>query len=222
MLTFVERRMLANGIYEYIFNSDRKLIFKSGQYLEWTLGNIPLDNRGNRRFFTVVSAPEDSIVAIGTRFPDKPSAFKRTLAELPVGAVVSASSLGGDFVMPRDAKKKLAFLAGGIGVTPFASMARHCIKTGEQRDAVLLYSSKSESEIAYRDVFNSASRSGWRTYYQVGVIDAGLIQREVQDYSKRLFYISGPPSMVDAMKKTLLTLGISRFSIKTDFFPGLA
>ena len=124
--------------------------------------------------------------------------------------------------MPKDTKSKLAFIAGGIGVTPFASMARHCVKTGENRDAVLLYSSKSESEIAYRDVFASASRGGWRTYYQVGVIDVELIKKEIPDYAERLFYISGPPGMVDAMKSMLIGLGISRFSIKTDFFPGLA
>jgi ferredoxin-NADP reductase len=222
IFSLVERRTLANGIYEFIFSSDRKLIFKSGQYLEWTLDGVPTDNRGNRRFFTVASAPEDAIVMIGTRFSDKPSAFKRTLAELTVGAIISASSLGGDFIMPKDKKRKLAFLAGGIGVTPFASMARHCITSSEARDTVLLYSSKTEEEFAYRDVFASASRSGWRTYYQIGIIDAGLIQREIHDYAERLFYISGPPSMVDAMKHTLINLGVSRFNIKTDFFPGLA
>ncbi|MBI4065880.1 hypothetical protein HY412_01670 [Candidatus Kaiserbacteria bacterium] len=222
MLTFVERRMLANGICEYIFRSDRKLVFKSGQYLEWTLGNVPVDNRGNRRFFTIASAPEDWTLALGIRFYDKPSAFKRTLAELPVSAVVSASSLGGDFVMPRDVKRKLAFLAGGIGVTPFASMARHCIKTGEQRDAILLYSSKTEEEFAYKDVFSDASRCGWRTAYRIGAIDAEFIKQSIPDYPERLFYISGPPGMVDAMKKMLIGLGVSRFNIKTDFFPGLA
>ena len=222
LLSLVERRTLANGIYEFIFRSDRKLVFKSGQYLEWTLGNVSLDNRGNRRFFTISSAPEDETLALATRLTDKPSAFKHTLKELPIGGVISTASLGGDFVIPEDTKKKLAFIAGGIGVTPFASMARHCVKTGENRDAVLLYSSKSESEIAYRDVFASASRGGWRTYYQVGVIDVELIKKEIPDYAERLFYISGPPGMVDAMKSMLIGLGISRFSIKTDFFPGLA
>ncbi|MDP2655916.1 MAG: hypothetical protein Q8P17_05445 [bacterium] len=222
LFSLVERRILADCIYEFIFRSDRKLIYKSGQYLEWTLGNVSLDNRGNRRFFTISSAPEDETLALTTRIPDKSSAFKHTLSNLQIGATISASSLAGDFVMPKDTKKKLAFLAGGIGVTPFVSMARHCIKTGENRDAILLYSSKAEKEVAYRNIFTSASRNGWRTFYQIGVIDAELIKKEITDYAERLFYISGPPSMVDAMKKMLIGLGISRFSIKTDFFSGLA
>jgi len=101
-------------------------------------------------------------------------------------------------------------------------MARHCIATGENRDAVLLYSSKTDSEVAYQDVFSNAGRVGWRTAYHIGVIDAEFIKQEVPDYSERLFYISGPLGMVNAMKKMFLGLGISRFNIKTDFFPGLA
>lgn len=221
-LSLIRRNELASGIYEYIFQSDRKIIFKSGQYLEWTLDKVPYDNRGNRRFFTIASASGEENIALATRFSDKPSAFKKTLAELPVGAVIYASSLGGDFVMPKDTRKKLAFLAGGIGVTPFASMAQHCIKANEQRDAILLYASKSESEVAYRDIFTSASRNGWRTVYRIGAIDAELIKREVSDYSERLFYISGPPGFVSAMKNLLINFGISRFNIKTDFFPGFA
>ena len=212
----------ASGIYEYIFHSDRRILFKSGQYLEWTIGGVPYDNRGNRRFFTIASAPEDETIALATRFSDNSSAFKKTLAELPVGAVIHASSLAGDFTTPKDKRKKLAFLAGGIGVTPFASMARHSIASGESRDAVLLYSSKTENEVAYKDVFTNASRCGWRTVYRIGAIDPELIKREVSDYSERIFYISGPPGMVNAMKSMLIGLGVSRFNIKTDFFPGLA
>jgi ferredoxin-NADP reductase len=234
MLSFVERRALASGIYEYLFHADRPLRFRPGQYLEWTLGAVPFDARGNRRFFTIASAPEDPFVALGVRFYDEPSGFKRSLAELPVGAEVSVSSLAGDFTMPADKKKKLAFLAGGIGVTPFASMARHCSAAGESRDAVLLYSSKTAQEIAYQDVFSNAARVGWRTVYALsdevpalpgayhGFIDANLVKREVPDYMERTFYISGPPGMVSAMKKMLRSIGVSRLNIKTDFFPGLA
>jgi ferredoxin-NADP reductase len=234
MLSLVERRMLANGIYEYLFHSDRPLHFIPGQYIEWTLGGVPLDNRGNRRYFTLASAPEEPFVALGVRFYDNPSAFKRTLAALPTGGQISVASLAGDFTMPKDANKKLVFIAGGIGVTPFASMARHCIASGKSRDAILLYSSKTASEIAYQEIFTGAARVGWRTVYALsneesfisgayhGFIDAELVKREVPDYSERLFYISGPPGMVTAMKKMLLGIGVSRLNIKTDFFPGLA
>ena len=64
-------------------------------------------------------------------------------------------------------------------------------------------------------------RDGTGTMYS-GRIDARLIAREVPDFRERTFYLSGPHDMVEAFKKTLLEMGVSRFKIKSDFFPGFA
>ena len=233
-LALVERRKLARGIYEFVFRPDRPLTFSPGQYLEWTLGKVPFDSRGNRRYFTIASAPGEENVRLGVRFYEKPSAFKRALAALPREGTLSVASLAGDFTLPKDGKRKLAFIAGGIGVTPFASMARHMILSGETRDAVLLYSSRTAEEVAYGDIFARAAREGLRTVYAItdgpamlpgarqGMIDAAFIGREIPDYRERLFYLSGPPGMVDAMKRALRRLDVPRRSVKTDYFPGLA
>ena len=45
-LTFVEKRELARGIYEFVFKPDRPVAFKAGQYLEWSLPGVPADSRG--------------------------------------------------------------------------------------------------------------------------------------------------------------------------------
>ncbi len=234
LFTLIARKRLARGIYEFVFRPDRPFHHLSGQYLEWTLSAVPFDSRGNRRFFTISSAPEDKHVTLGVRFYDEPSGFKRTLAGLPMGGVISVNSLGGDFTLPKNKKRKVAFIAGGIGVTPFASMARHMVRTSDARDAVLLYSSKTAEEVAYQGDFSEASRHGLRTVFILsnekpllpgvlyGFIDASLIAKEIPDYAERLFYVSGPPQMVNVIKAHLKMLGISRFSIKTDYFPGLA
>ncbi len=233
-LTLIERHKLARGIYEFVFRPDRRLDFAPGQYLEWTLAKVPFDSRGNRRYFTIASAPHDENVRLGVRFYEAPSAFKRALGALPRGGIIHASSLAGEFTLPKDKKKKLAFIAGGVGITPFASMARHLSSSGESRDAVLLYASRTAPEVAYQDVFAQAAREGLRTVYALtaetpllpgahaGAIDAALVTREIPDYRERLFYLSGPPGMVSGTKRMLLALGVSRFSIKTDYFPGLA
>ncbi|MGH7141792.1 MAG: hypothetical protein ACREGH_04140 [Minisyncoccia bacterium] len=51
-------------------------------------------------------------------------------------------------------------------------------------------------------------------------IDAALISQYVPDYRERTFYISGPHSIVEVFKKTFREMGVSRFKIKSDFFPG--
>ena len=149
--------------------------------------------------------------------------------------VVYGSQLAGSFTLPKDRSEKLAFLAGGIGVTPFRSMIQDMVMKGERRDAVLFFGNNKADEIAYSDVFDKAeSEIGLRTIYTVdksaaadtnmhhGFIDAELITRELPDYQDRTFYISGPRAMVTRFEKVLKELGVGHRRIKTDFFPGFA
>ncbi len=114
-------------------------------------------------------------------------------------------------------------------------MVQHLIDTKDARPVTLLYSNKTASEIAYKNIFDTAARAiGMKTVYALtnepspvpgtyaGMIDGALIKREVPDYQERTFYISGPHGMVEAFKKTLREMGVSRFRIKTDYFPGFA
>lgn len=237
IMTLVERNKLADDTYEFVFAPDRSLAFRSGQYLEWTLGHRFADNRGNRRYFTIASSPTeaDGSVRLGVKFYEPQSSFKRALAAMRVNDTVSVSHLAGDFVLPKDKTKKLAFIAGGIGVTPFRSMVQHLIDTNDARPITLLYSNKTASEIAYKEIFDEATRTiGMKTVYALtnepspkpgvymGMIDGALIAREIPDYRERTFYISGPHGMVEAFKKTLRSMGVSRLRIKTDYFPGFA
>ena len=55
---------------------------------------------------------------------------------------------------------------------------------------------------------------------RVGRIDAELIREHVPDPDERLFYVSGPKPMVEAIAKTLLDVGGRPERIKQDYFPG--
>jgi len=235
MLTLVEKKKLATDTFEFIFAPDRPLAFRPGQYLEWTLPHRFNDNRGNRRFFTIASSPTEQVVRIGIKFYKPASTFKRALWALREHESLSASHVSGDFVLPKDTKKKLVFIAGGIGVTPFRSMVQHLIDTNEARPIVLLYSNKTASEIAYKEVFDAAADTiGMKTVYALtneptpipgtttGMITEELIRKEVPDYENCLFYISGPHGMTEAFKTTLRDMGVPRYHIKTDYFPGFA
>ncbi len=55
------------------------------------------------------------------------------------GDTIHASQLAGSFTLPADPDRKLAFLAGGIGITPFRSMLQYLLDRGEARPIVVLY-----------------------------------------------------------------------------------
>jgi ferredoxin-NADP reductase/Na+-translocating ferredoxin:NAD+ oxidoreductase RnfD subunit len=225
----------ARGVYDYVFRSNRPIIFEPGQYLDWTLNVRSPDNRGNRRSFTIASAPSESEVRLGLKFYPDPSSFKQGLLHLKPGQTIFAGQLSGEFILPKNVEQKLAFIAGGIGVTPFRSMVQDLMDRRETRDIVMFYGNNSADEIAYREIFDAAgSAIGLRNVYVVaeagaaakgfheGFIDKALIARMTPDFEDRMFYLSGPRSMVVRFENVLAELGVPWTHIKTDFFPGFA
>jgi ferredoxin-NADP reductase len=219
ILTLKESRQIAHDIYEFIFVPDRPLAFEPGQYLEWTLGHKNADQRGNRRYFTIASAPTEPTVRLGVKTYTPSSTFKQALLALQPGQTLSVAQLAGEFTLPTDTHKKLVFIAGGIGITPFRSMVQHMLDSGTRRDAVLLYSTKTREEVAYRDIFDAARNVGLTTHY-TSQLTPELITQNIPDYKQRTFYISGPRGMVVTFERALRKLGVPHGQIKIDFFPG--
>jgi ferredoxin-NADP reductase len=232
-LTLQRIEQTAADCYDFVFHSPRKLDFRAGQYLEWTLALPRTDSRGNRRYFTVASAPGEGSLRLGVKFYAASSAFKRALASMRPGDTIFASELAGDFTLPSNPKTKLAFLAGGIGVTPFRSMLRHLIDHNEARPIVMLYATERQEDIAYRELLDEAEeRLGIRKVHAVargarrgqygGYIDEKLLRAAIPDFRERTFYVSGPQAMVKALRATLRGMGVRRSRIKVDFFPGFS
>ncbi len=228
---------VADGIYHFTFKPDKPITFKPGQYLEWTLGHEQPDNRGNRRYFTLASSPTEDCVMLGVKFYDKPSSFKTKLLSMKLGDTIMAAQLAGGFVLPDDPGRKLVFIAGGIGITPFRSMLKYLVDRNENRSIVVIYSSATMEEVAYYDIFKQASEKfGVKTIFtftdkskidpkwqgHTGYINAAMIARDVPDYRNRTFYVSGPHALINACEDVLKDMGIPGSQIKTDFFPGLA
>lgn len=222
---------------DFVFELDKLQKFRPGQYLEWTLAHQKPDNRGNRRYFTIASSPTEPEFRLGVKFYPQASSFKRALIKLKPGDEIMAAQLAGDFTLPHDKSRKLAFIAGGIGITPFRSMIKYLLDQNQQREVVLFYSSKAANEINYQEVFSEAeSRLGIKTVYTLtdetkipdgwgghrGKLTTQTIADEMPDYKQRTFYLSGPRGMVTAFEQSLKDLGIPRRQIKIDYFPGFA
>lgn len=237
LLHVKEQIVIADHVKDFLFRPERPLAYKPGQYMEWTLAHDCPDSRGNRRYFTLASSPTEEDLRLGVKFYPKGSSFKRAFSDMVSTDIIVASQLAGDFVLPDDLAQKLVFIAGGIGVTPFRSMIKYLVDRKEKRDVVLFYSNNFSTDIAYADVFDEArSKLAIKTVYvltdvksvpldwkgRVGCIDAKMIEEEVPDFAKRIFYLSGPHGMVVAFERTLKTIGVPKSSIKRDFFPGFA
>jgi glycine betaine catabolism B len=236
VLHLKEKRQISPVAYDFVFSANRRLAFAPGQYMEWTLGHEDPDNRGNRRYFTLASAPTEPEVRLGVRFNDPSSSYKLALLDLEPDDEIIAGQLTGDFTLPKNPKQPLVFIAGGIGITPYRSMIKYLLDRKERRPVTLFYGAARVSDFVYQDVLEQAERKlGIRTIYVAektegmpdgwvgfsGFIRPEIIQTYAPAYREAIFYISGPNGMVDAVKGMLRKMGIPEGQIKTDFFAGL-
>ena len=237
VLALQRKTRLAPDAVDFSFAAPDGLAFAPGQYMEWTLGYPGADSRGNRRYFTLASSPTENVLHLGVKFYEDGSSFKKALLGLNRRSTILAGQIAGDFTLPSDPRRKLVFIAGGIGITPFRSILKYLIDTRQQRDVVVFYAVRRVEEIAYADVLDDANRRlGIPTYYTltdadtaprnwagyVGRVDSNMIAEAVPDFRERIFYLSGPPNMVRSYERMLRDLGIGRRQIKKDFFSGLA
>lgn len=228
-LTLHRKTALTPSTVEFSFAPVRKLTFRAGQYLELTLPHRGSDSRGLRRVFSIASSPADSgWVAISTKIPQDASTFKQALGELEPGATITATTIAGDFLLPPDLFAPILLIAGGIGITPFASQLAD---RSAHRDVVLIYSVTGADEIGYRDVLANSGATvivvapekihdlpvGW-VCVSGRRIDQGLIAEHVPDIKHRQVFISGPPNMVSGVAAAARRLEAS--GVRTDYFSG--
>lgn len=231
-LALVKKKQEAKDIYSYVFGDKKNMSFQAGQYLEWTLPIAKTDSRGNRRYFTISSSPTEDNLMFTIKEPTPRSSFKTGLDHLRQGDKILAYQLEGSFVLPKDKNQKLAFIAGGIGITPFRSITKYLIDSNQSRNIVLLYSANNAREFAFTDLLDRAKEAGVAAHYAVstdpavnwgglvGPLDGRIIKKTVPDYKERAFYISGPYGFVTAVRESLLKMDLPESKIVTDYFPG--
>ncbi len=233
IMPLVEMKEIAKNTFEFAFQKPARVNFVSGQYLEWMLPHQNPDDRGIRRYFTIASAPQDSLLRVAVRFADTVSTYKQTLKSLTVGQNIIASQLAGDFVLPKDNSKKLGFIAGGIGITPFLSHVGQIRDNNLKHDVVLYYGNNTVEEIAYKQYLDEMQSTinlkvvnvivkEQVPEYESGYLATDMIKKHSPDFIEREWYLSGPPGMVNAYFKLLREMGVPKKNIKRDFFPGLA
>jgi ferredoxin-NADP reductase len=229
-LEFTGRRQLGRGSWELDFRALRPVSFTPGQFMELTLPHAKPDSRGVRRVFSIASGPGQTL-RFGIRIPERSSSFKRALLALEPGTKVSATSVGGDFLLPRDPARPLLLVAGGIGITPFVGHLEHIVASAEARDVAMVYAISSADDLAYAEQLETAGcrvaiaspekpaalPAGW-TWIGPDRLSGETLLEAVPDAAGREAFLSGPPSMVAGLKKALRKAGVRR--IHTDVFVG--
>lgn len=187
--------------------------FAAGQWFRLTLETA---DGSLTETFSHASAPYDVGLELVTRLSG--SAFKRALAEVRPGQRLQILGPGGRLALP-DAEK-IAFLVGGVGITPVRSMLRDALHSGRTfGDALLLYGNRDESCVPFGEELLGMAEGGVRTVLsyerpsaewegESGFITAEMARRYLPADDGRPFVVTGPPVMVAAMEAVLDELGV--------------
>jgi ferredoxin-NADP reductase len=202
--------------------------YKAGQFM---FVNIPSKNGELKKHFTISSSPtETNFLELTKKFTG--SDYSNALNALKIGETVKIDAPYGNFVFDEKIKK-IAMLSGGIGITPLRSMCKYATDLKMDNNIVLLYGNNTFNDIAYKSEFDrlqiksknvkivhilNKPPSNWKGYK--GFINAEIIRTEIPDYKDRIFFICGPPGMVNAMKQLLKEFKLNEKQIKVENFTG--
>ena len=210
----------ALNISTFFFTPERPLRYVAGQFIEMTLPHDNPDERGVKRWFTLSSAPGHELISITTKRAAKPSSFKQTLWNLEPGAQIDISEPMGDFVLPKDEKQPLVWVAGGIGITPFHAIVQWLVDTKQSRPIQFLYSVHSKDELVFEQLFKQPFIT-MAQFVAKPNITAQIIVDTVSGIDSKQVFISGPEPMTEAIVKQFQQdFGLPQDQLITDYFPG--
>lgn len=229
------RYAVAEGTMAFHFERPPGFAWQAGQNVLVTLVDPPqLDAQGPSRTFTIASAPHEPDLVIATRMRD--TAFKRVLKSAPLGLRLQVEDASGLMVLHEDVARPAVFLAGGIGITPFLSMARHAAHARLPHRIVLFYGNRRPEDAAFLDDFQELERkhpnfrmvavmsepekSARPWTGEKGFIDRAMLARHLPDLKAPVYYFAGPPAMAMAMQKLLSDAGIAEDDMRSEEFYG--
>jgi ferredoxin-NADP reductase len=126
--------------------------FQPGQ---WVNFRFP---EGVSRAYTIASAPErPQAVQLCVRVG--PGRGGAALRALQPGAAVSVDGPYGDFLLPRNDGRPVAFLAGDVGIAPIRSIVLHMLASKDPRGILVLYE-PDQRHILYAGDFDPLARDG--------------------------------------------------------------
>lgn len=219
------------SVKSFQINLPQAVEFKAGQFLQ---ASLLVNGKEEGKYFTISSSPsEKRFVEFTKRITESP--FSQALDQIGPGGWMKISMPMGRFTLDRaGADAKIAFLSGGIGITPIISMCRSAADQNLDRDMILLYGNRTQDDVPFKEEWEELTRrlprlrvvhvlesppEGWEGH--AGYITKETVVSEIPDYRDRAFFVCGPPGMVAALSGILeKDLSLPREQIITENFDG--
>ncbi|WP_367344205.1 ferredoxin--NADP reductase [Methanomethylovorans sp.] len=217
-----------HDVKSFRFRRPEDFDFKPGQYI---LVSLTVEGKVVTKAFSLSSSPtEKDHIEFTKKLTGHP--FSEVLDNMKVGDSAVISGPFGKMTFEGE-YAKVALLSGGIGITPMISICRYCTDMRLDTDIMVIYSNKTESDLAFREELDEMMRnnSNLKVVYTLTRaseswtgcrerICENMVVREIPDYRDRHFLICGPPEMVRSMEEMLSAMNIPKDMIKKEELAG--
>ncbi len=200
---------------------EEKLEFTAGQFVSVVFEQAGLPREFHP--FSLVSAPSEEEVKLAIK--DLGDYTGQLVKELRAGAKAELRGPFGNFNYRRVEHKRQVWVAGGIGVTPFVSMARDLAAREEDYRVDFYYCVRREDEAVYLRLLRQIEKQAQgrlkiMPFYSVerGHIDADYIEQNSGDLKQKDIFICAPPQMTEGLIKEFLAKGVNEKNIHWEKF----
>lgn len=184
-------------------------VFNPGQATEVAINNEKW--REEKRPFTFTSLPTDNFLEFTIKTYPMRHGVTNELLKLSPGDELILHDVWGAISY----KGEGVFIAGGAGITPFLSIFRHLYVMNKIGNNKLIFANKTKADIIHEDEVKKILGKSFINILsdeKIGGLAHGYITKDfLKENIEKLdsmFYVCGPPPMMDAVQGYLVELGV--------------
>ena len=230
----LERKFVAHETLSILVRRPEAFEFRAGQYVDLTIFGAPhRDALGPTRSMSIASPPGAGHLEFVMRV--RGSAFKRNIAEVPLGTEVMIEGPMDDLRFAPDDREHV-FIAGGVGIAPFLSILRETSARGDDLSGTLFYANRRPGDALYLEELERTactiaglrivptmtadrdSIEGWAGERERP--GAALLRKHLSELVGPAYYIAGSPMFISHLRRVLLAEGVSDVDIGLEMYAG--
>ena len=205
---------ITHDVIRLMFEKPAGYTFIPGQAADISF-NQP-DWEDTKSCFTFTSLPEDDNLEFTIKTYPSHQRVTNKLLSAQVGDEIILQDPFGDI---RNQGEGI-FIAGGAGITPFITILKELEQNGAVGNSKLIFANKKAEDIIDKKYFTNLLGQNFINVlsdenvkgYENGYINEEIIKKYVNGNTDT-YYLCGPPPMMNAVIKSLLSLGVNENKI---------
>jgi len=213
-------KTLNKNVTQISFKTQKPFVYKAGQFCFVSFDDPDMEAESHP--YSFVSAPHENLVKLAIKNLGDHTA---KVGKLHTGTIAKVEGPFGIFNYENAYYKNQIWIAGGIGITPFVSMAEDLLHRDADYEVDIFYAVNEEEDAVYLGRLQEIARlipQKFRVHvnYLVrdGLLTTEKIMDKVGDFDSKNIFICGPPKMMATIRDDLSKLGVLKNAIRSEEF----